>query len=303
MTIDFLGIGVQKAGTTWLWSALRSHPDVWMPHKKELHYFDRNCKYPSWSYLSEKYLYKRLVGKENHNKSFRFMMREDLLNALSSRNWKRIRWMMKYYLKTYSDSWYLSLFEDGIGQLRGEITPDYSLIELNDIQHIKSLVPKLKIILLLRNPIDRCWSQIRFEYTKNRFNGIDNLDSIKEMIDSPKIRKRGEYIRIIDSWRSVFGKENIFIGFYDQISSNPNELIQGVFDFLEIEALSLSQRELSTRRNVSEKKEIPDEIEFILAERYKDEVYELMSVLDNTYTYNWVKNVDFILSSKNQGGL
>src|SRR5271154_1831472 len=37
---DFLGIGVQKAGTTWLDRALRNHPQIWLPPFKELHYFN-----------------------------------------------------------------------------------------------------------------------------------------------------------------------------------------------------------------------------------------------------------------------
>ena len=38
---DFLGIGAQKAGTTWLALNLGVHPQVWLPPIKELHYFDR----------------------------------------------------------------------------------------------------------------------------------------------------------------------------------------------------------------------------------------------------------------------
>ncbi|OGT83573.1 MAG: hypothetical protein A3H91_02535 [Gammaproteobacteria bacterium RIFCSPLOWO2_02_FULL_61_13] len=37
---DFLCIGAQKAGTTWLYENLRRHPEIFLPHRKELHYFD-----------------------------------------------------------------------------------------------------------------------------------------------------------------------------------------------------------------------------------------------------------------------
>lgn len=41
MTIpDFLGIGAQKAGTTWLYEHLRPHPDLFLPDTKELHFWD-----------------------------------------------------------------------------------------------------------------------------------------------------------------------------------------------------------------------------------------------------------------------
>ena len=38
---DFLCVGAQKAGTSWLYQQLEPHPDFWMPPVKELHYFDQ----------------------------------------------------------------------------------------------------------------------------------------------------------------------------------------------------------------------------------------------------------------------
>jgi hypothetical protein len=40
---DFLVIGAQKAGTTWLHRNLQAHPGIWMP-RREVHYFDRKIK-------------------------------------------------------------------------------------------------------------------------------------------------------------------------------------------------------------------------------------------------------------------
>src|SRR3954454_19765639 len=38
---DFLCVGAQKAGTSWLYQQLEPHPDFWMPPVKELHYLDQ----------------------------------------------------------------------------------------------------------------------------------------------------------------------------------------------------------------------------------------------------------------------
>jgi len=38
--LDFLGIGAQKAGTTWLYEMLRLHPQVSFPAGKEVHFWD-----------------------------------------------------------------------------------------------------------------------------------------------------------------------------------------------------------------------------------------------------------------------
>ena len=37
---NFIGIGVQRAATTWLYNCLSEHPQVFMPPEKEIHYFD-----------------------------------------------------------------------------------------------------------------------------------------------------------------------------------------------------------------------------------------------------------------------
>ena len=43
MLPDFLGIGAQRSGTTWLYEQLRGHPQVVMSSKrKEIHFFDRH---------------------------------------------------------------------------------------------------------------------------------------------------------------------------------------------------------------------------------------------------------------------
>ena len=120
--VDFLGIGVQKAGTSWLWKNLRQHPSIWMPPRKELHYFDRSLNYPSPSYLVSQYLINRLLGKEHYNKQFRKILISELGGAIYKKDWERFRWSLRYCLGTYNDDWYLSLFKLGEGKLKGEIT-------------------------------------------------------------------------------------------------------------------------------------------------------------------------------------
>ena len=39
---NFLYIGTRKAGSTWLYSVLASHPDVYMAPGKGLYFFDNN---------------------------------------------------------------------------------------------------------------------------------------------------------------------------------------------------------------------------------------------------------------------
>ena len=49
MLPNFLHIGAEKSGTTWLYSRLRRHPDIFMPDVKELHYFNSKNSNPKSS--------------------------------------------------------------------------------------------------------------------------------------------------------------------------------------------------------------------------------------------------------------
>ena len=116
---DFLGIGAQKAGTTWLYENLRRHPQMYLPNTKEIHYFD-------W------YFY------------------------------KSIHWYCKHFMAVEKN------------KLKGEITPCYSTLSENKIKLIHKINPQLKIILILRNPIERAWSQAVMNLAK-KANTKSNL--------------------------------------------------------------------------------------------------------------------------------
>lgn len=271
--IDFLGIGAQKTASSWLWSLLKQHDDIWMPPRKELHYFDRDIYYPSPSFLYSDSLVDRLNGPESHNILFREKIIEEMPPQISSNDTERTKWFVKYFFSYYDDNWYSSLFEEGRGKLRGEITPSYSILNKKDISGIRNLFPSLKIILVLRNPIDRAWSQARFYMTRNKFDIKSETNRIKEFIDSPLQTSRSDYIRMLENWSSCFPKEQIFIGFYDEIVSDSKMFITKVCDYLGIDSnLLIQSNMLHKKTNVSLELEMPEEIKEYLGVKYRKEV-------------------------------
>lgn len=43
--LDFAGVGAARCGTTWLARCLGEHPALFLPERKELHYFGSDAKY------------------------------------------------------------------------------------------------------------------------------------------------------------------------------------------------------------------------------------------------------------------
>ena len=89
---DFLVIGAQRAGTTWLHRVLRQHPSLWLPPVKELHYFDR---------LETKRTI--LDPKERRRVGLKRLLSLD-------------PWLINYWLRARSDEWYARLFRDAKGR-------------------------------------------------------------------------------------------------------------------------------------------------------------------------------------------
>jgi hypothetical protein len=293
--IDFMGIGAARAGSTWLWSILNQHPEIWMPPIKELHYFDRSMDYPSPSVLADDRFIDRLFGREKHNAAFRVLsIRHIGSTLLTPQKWGDLRWKLRYFLGTYNDNWYLSLFDNKKKATKGEVSPAYSILSSDDIQHIHTLFPDLKVIYLIRNPVDRTWSGLRYRWSKRRLD-INNLDEVIRTIDSPSQAYRSNYIRTIQNWSSCFPRKQFLICFYDDIVKQPQQLITNVLTFLNIDpSIPIPMNELHARVNASKEKRMPEAIEHYLAQKYYPEVKKLIPLVGG-YSEEWLKEIEAYL--------
>lgn len=269
--IDFIGIGSQKAGTTWLHSNLMKLPQINFPLRKEIHYFDRSDKYPSPDRLSEPILMKRLLKP----KWFKRALLE-ILKSLITMNFKQLKWDLKYNLGYFDNEWYISIFKPFLG-IKGEITPSYSILEPEDIEEMHNLAPDAKLILMLRDPIERAWSHFRFSgkvYSDKSHHSY--LEHITRFIDSPAQEKRSDIISTIRNYSAIYPREQILIGFYDAITESPEELMKNILNFIGAETDDLHKYcDLSQKKNVSRSEDCPAEIKKYLKEKYYNQIHEL----------------------------
>ncbi len=203
------------------------------------------------------------------------MMRADLRQSWKARDLHALRWYTRFYFGTVDDEWYRALFPTADHLVCGEITPAYSILGEKEVAHIARLFPDLKIILLLRNPIDRAWSQIRFDWTRGARADITNIEEIKAFIDSPKQALRSSYLRMLALWEAHFPPERFFVGFYEDIVERPTELLERVTRFLGIDSISATTQDLERKVHVSRKGPMPPEIREYLNRKYEADLAAL----------------------------
>jgi hypothetical protein len=297
---DFLGIGAQKTGTTWLWANLRKHPQLWLPPRKEVHYFDRAPRYASPSYLAESRLSKRLFGRGKHNKRYRKVLVREIGRNVRYPSWDQLRWGMRYMLGTYNDQWYASLFEQGRGKVKGEITPAYSILDPQDVEHISKLMPEAKIIYTLRNPIERTWSRIRKRAGNSGWE-LNNMprEELERLASIPALVARSDYVQALTVWRSYFPEEQIFVGFYEDIVERPREFLLNVFEFLGVEAAEKHVSHVAAQRvNASPSAAMPQGLQRYLAEKYYEPIKQLDSMVGGA-AGRWLQEVESTLQMAN----
>jgi len=235
---DFMIIGSQKCGTTWLSEMLKKHPLIYIPKKKEIHFFD------------------------------------------------------SFYDLGYF--WYSYFFEKGREKIKGEATPAYGILDKKMIEKIKQKNPQLKIILLIRNPLERSWSSFKMEELKFKgryFKKISEEEMISHL-NSERSKALGDYLKIISNWSKYFPKKQIKIFFYDEINENPSSLLEKIFKFLEIENLKISKKELNKRYNVNKVIKIPKKALKILKDNYRKKIIEIDNFFKNKYTKNWMQSLN-----------
>ncbi|MEM1269518.1 MAG: sulfotransferase [Bacteroidota bacterium] len=220
----FLGIGAQKAGTTWLHANLSRHPDLFLPEEKEIHYFDWNLDKPL--------------------------------------------------------RWYAEHFQWAGPRLPGEITPGYSTLDDEAVRYVAHLMPSARLILMLRHPVDRAWSQAVMNLVKRPNVPIEQVpeEAFIEHFDADRTVLRGDYPAIIERWTRVFSDEQLFIGFFEEIQLEPERLLANVMRHIGVDPpRSWEPYPVQSVIHRGAGHAMPERFRAHLSERYADDLVWLKS--------------------------
>ena len=202
-------------------------------------------------------------------------------------------WWSKWAFGYYSESWYKSLFSQAeYHQISGEITPAYSILEANDIARIKAVNPNIKLIYMIRNPIDRAWSAIRFEISRGNLNIDVNSDNeIISQLQSKGMTLGGDYERTIDNYLKHFDSSQMLVCFYDAIQADPIDLMSEITKFLNISPFAKNTINHQKIVNSSPFSEMPSSVKDYLTETYAPMIKRL-AVRFGSYAKLWEKSLN-----------
>lgn len=219
---NFMCIGSQKGGTSWLYEMLKQHPDIWLPDIKEIHYFDyqfgEKTNTKKWGPGHIKRAMERLMNTAKTSEDKQYVQ-----NMISQ--------------DYFTLDWYYSIFKHPYAidkKIIGEVTPEYCSISEQGILAIKGMLGEGKIIWMVRDPYERALSQIKM--SANRM--LDNVPkSEKEwnlFLGKISYLNRANYSKYIPLWDRHFGNNIKYIP-YGMIKRDPHSLLIDIENFLEVD--------------------------------------------------------------------
>ncbi len=233
-TPDFIGIGVQNAGTYWLRENLARHPGIWMPPLPEVHYFDRALPESNLPPISAK--------QRAPDEAWRSLVLNEVQKHVSDGNSFEAFWSVMTNFLDHDDDWYRLLFSLAPpAALIGEITPRYAICGDAEIAHMRTLAPEAKLILLLRHPVDRFWSQCQMKFADGSMPQGD--PPAMRLFDSPDGRPHGEYSKTILRYCKHFDPTRILVVFLEAIQHRPAAALRDIHAFLGLRPIPIDSME------------------------------------------------------------
>ena len=175
---DFLVIGAEKAGSSWLWRNLSAHPEIFMPLTKEIHFFNK------------------------------------------TRNWER------------GPSWYARFFADAPpGTVRGEATPGYLYSE-EAPSRIRELLPNAKLIVSLRDPVERAFSAYRMAISKLHIPPCPFETALDRY---PFLIRNSLYSEALARYFQFFPRENMRILLFHEMMAHRPKTLAELYRFLGVQ--------------------------------------------------------------------
>lgn len=223
---DYLIIGAQRCGTTSLYSYLAQHPQIVPAEKKEVHFFDLNFH----------------QGVDWYREKF-----PNIAKCVSQETATATREAGNKYIS---------------GFISGEASP-YYLFHPFVPQRVHQLFPEIKLIVLLRNPVERTIShyyhEVRLGWESLSFEDAIAQEDFRLKGESEKMfsneryysfnhqhytyLSRGIYINQIATWMSLFPKEQFLIIKSEDFYTQPDLIFNEACEFLNLPSFQIPKYE------------------------------------------------------------
>ncbi len=248
----FINAGAMKAGTTWLYWALRLNEDLYFALEKEVHYFHR--KYIDASILND-----------THRMS---QVRTEYLAALQQpdvdieKMRHYVQWLDVYLRSPMDDAWYSDVIRPTNGQPWScDFSNLYGHLPQWAWSDIAASCDTLRVLFMLRDPLHRLWSHLKFDL---KFNGqLDQLQNWSpEQIDTylrqPHLWTNAEYGQALQRITGALDASQFKAAFLPEVHTDALGFLRDIEAFVGVRPTEYPRWLLRDKVNQSDPMPMPD---------------------------------------------
>lgn len=155
---------------------------------------------------------------------------------------------------------YLSHFRaEGV---QGDMTPDYSVLDKRIVRKISELFPDLKVIFLVRDPLERAWSATRMELAAQEVRNPAEVPEEEMLLCllSDRTISRSNYAATLHTWLAFFPRNQFLLLDFDEVAHDPRRLVKQVVEFIGAEPAEVSDDRLAQKVLEGEQYAIPKRV-------------------------------------------
>ncbi|MDQ1364434.1 MAG: hypothetical protein QOJ52_3471 [Acidimicrobiaceae bacterium] len=122
--------------------------------------------------------------------------------------------------------WYQEQFRGCVGQVRGEVSPQY-LFDARAAGRIHGLIPDAKLIVSVRDPVQRAYSQYKHWVQETAYR--QSFDQF--LVDHPGAVERGRYFSSLRPYLDLFPRDQLLVIVFEDLVAQPLPTMQRVYRF------------------------------------------------------------------------
>jgi len=168
---------------------------------------------------------------------------------------------MKYFADEINRDWYIKLFDlRGQSKYCADFSNLYAQMDSAAWGQVRDCAENIKVVFTLRHPLRRLWSHAKFQSV---FSGSETNPSrwrrkdFEEFFQVSGALDHGDYAAIITRLRHNIAEEDLKLLFFEEMHERPKETLNGIEDWLGIEARHYETSRLAQQVNATESLEMP----------------------------------------------
>ena len=228
---DLICLGAQKSATTWLYEVMKIMPRVFLTPIKELHYFSQLYNADARNYGPD-HRQKQADGIRRYLTRKATKTEADVARLAQAEHVARA---------DVDDAWYAEIFAHAPpNSACVEICPSYMNIPIAGVQHVLRLNPAVRLLVILRDPVDRCWSHMRMHISQGMLNSdLERLT--QERTSLWPFMFYTDYAGSLRKWERFAAPGQLSIMLHDDVAADPAGAVARILDLVALEPLSSSQ--------------------------------------------------------------